>query len=356
MSCVVEAAVDSLEGENRNLLPSSEFKCKKPIPFNKEASLSPINHIYSTLRTPDGTVLRRCHFRLGDFKATKKRFVFKNGNCNVTFSHIQRRKEKFLRDIFTTLVESNWRWTLFIFSMSFICSWMGFATTIGYGVRTTTEECPEAIFLMCLQSIYGVMTQAFMVGVAFAKMAYRGNCSHILQFSKFAVISQREGDLCLMFRVGDTRQSRMTGVNIRARLIHTRTTAEGEKLEHFQEELKVQIDECNPSDVFLVWPAIVFHRIDCTSPLYNLSPTSLMQDNFEIIILFEATIESTGLSTQTRTSFLNREILWGHRFDSILFYNRDYQCYDVDYSRFNETFEVETPLCSAKDIDNFLSL
>lgn len=28
---------------------------------------------------------------------------------------------------------------------------------------STTEECPEAIFIMCFQSIYGVMIQAFMV-------------------------------------------------------------------------------------------------------------------------------------------------------------------------------------------------
>lgn len=27
--------------------------------------------------------------------------------------------------------------------------------TIGYGARFTTEECPEAIFIMCIQSIAG---------------------------------------------------------------------------------------------------------------------------------------------------------------------------------------------------------
>lgn len=31
--------------------------------------------------------------------------------------------------------------------------------TIGYGSRSTTEECPEAIFVMCLQSITGVFIQ-----------------------------------------------------------------------------------------------------------------------------------------------------------------------------------------------------
>lgn len=32
-----------------------------------------------------------------------------------------------------------------------------------YQNDSTTEECPEAIFIMCFQSIYGVMIQAFMV-------------------------------------------------------------------------------------------------------------------------------------------------------------------------------------------------
>lgn len=35
--------------------------------------------------------------------------------------------------------------------------------TIGYGVRYTTENCPEAILVMMIQSSVGVMIQSFMV-------------------------------------------------------------------------------------------------------------------------------------------------------------------------------------------------
>lgn len=41
----------------------------------------------------------------------------------------------------------------------------------GYGHRFVTEECPEAIFILCLQSIMGVFIQAFMVGIVFAKLS-----------------------------------------------------------------------------------------------------------------------------------------------------------------------------------------
>lgn len=141
----------------------------------------------------------------------RRRAVFKNGDCNILQSRISKRRLRYLQDIFTTLVDSQWRWTLTIFAIGFVGSWLLFALiwwliafthgdlekahlpanqtesdwtpcvlgihgftscflfsietqhTIGYGVRTTTEECPEAVFIMCLQSIAGMIIQAFMV-------------------------------------------------------------------------------------------------------------------------------------------------------------------------------------------------
>ena len=43
--------------------------------------------------------------------------------------------------------------------------------TIGYGSRATSEECPHAIILMCLQSIIGVLSSTCMAGIVFAKLA-----------------------------------------------------------------------------------------------------------------------------------------------------------------------------------------
>lgn len=40
-----------------------------------------------------------------------------------------------------------------------------FCFLLSFLIRTT-EECPEAIFIMCFQSIYGVMIQAFMVSIS----------------------------------------------------------------------------------------------------------------------------------------------------------------------------------------------
>ena len=55
------------------------------------------------------------------------------------------------------------------------------------------------------------------------------------------------------------------------------------------------------------------------------------------------------ISVQARSSYLPSEILWGNRFEQLVSYRRESGEYRVDYGRFNNTYEVDTPLCSAKD-------
>lgn len=49
---------------------------------------------------------------------------------------------------------------------------------------------------------------------------------------------------------------------------------------------------------------------------------------------------TTGQLTQCRTSYLPKEILWGHRFVNMVSYNRSEQVYEVDYDKFDEVIEV----------------
>lgn len=224
--------------------------------------------------------------------------------------------------------------------------------TIGYGGRATTEECPEAIFVMFIQSISGVMIQAFMVGIVFAKMSRPRQRAQTLLFSKNAVVCQRDGDLYLMFRVGDMRKSHIIGATVRAQVIKTRTTKEGEILPYNQQELTVGTDG-QTADIFFIWPATIVHRIDEESPFYDWSAEDMLSEKFEVVVILEGTIESTGQSTQARSSYVPQEILWGHRFESIVSYCKEREGYEVDYSLFNSTRQIDTPLCSAKDLAEF---
>ena len=126
------------------------------------------------------------------------------------------------------------------------------------------------MFVMCLQSITGVMIQCFMVGFVFAKLSRPQKRSQTLMFSRHATTCLRDRKLCLMFRVGDLRdKSHIIGGNISAHVIRRKTTEEGEMIPYYSESLPVRFDDTG-TDLFLIWPAIILHEIDEQSPFYSV--------------------------------------------------------------------------------------
>lgn len=106
------------------------------------------------------------------------------------------------------------------------------------------------------------------------------------------------------------------------------TTKEGESLPFFQQELTVGADGSDDRLMF-IWPTLIVHQIDEESPLYNLSAQDLLKERFEIVTMLEGVVESTGMTTQARSSYLPSEILWGHRFESVVSFKRETGEYEV---------------------------
>jgi potassium inwardly-rectifying channel subfamily J, other len=75
-----------------------------------------------------------------------------------------------------------------------------------------------------------------------------------------------------------------------------------------------------------------------------------------LYFLIKFTVESTGQTTQARTSYLASEILWGHRFEPVVTYNKEKQGYEIDYSKFDATVQVDTPLCSARELAEYYKM
>lgn len=71
----------------------------------------------------------------------------------------------------------------------------------------------------------GVILQAFMVGIVFAKLSRPKKRTQTLLFSRNAVICQRDGQPCLMFRVGDMRKSHIIEAHVRAQMIKRKVSA-----------------------------------------------------------------------------------------------------------------------------------
>ncbi|XP_075696521.1 G protein-activated inward rectifier potassium channel 4-like [Rhinoderma darwinii] len=321
-------------------------------------------------------------------KRRRQRYVEKDGKCNVHHGNV-RETYRYLTDIFTTLVDLKWRFNLLVFTMVYTSTWIFFGfiwwliayirgdlehtedeswtpcvdklngfvsaflfsieteTTIGYGYRVITDKCPEGIVLLLVQAILGSIVNAFMVGCMFVKISQPKKRAETLMFSHMAVISVRDGKLCLMFRVGDLRNSHIVEASIRAKLIKSKQTKEGEFIPLNQTDLNVGFDT-GDDRLFLVSPLIICHEFNEHSPFWEISKDQLGKEEFEIVVILEGMVEATGMTCQARSSYVENEVLWGHRFMPVLTLEEGF--YEVDYDTFHNTDETPTPTCSAKEL------
>lgn len=326
-------------------------------------------------------------------KSKVQRYVRKDGKCNVHHGNV-RETYRYLTDIFTTLVDLKWRFNLFIFVLVYTVTWLFFGfmwwliaylrgdldhigdnswtpcvnnligfvsaflfsieteTTIGYGYRVITDQCPEGIVLLLVQSVLGSIVNAFMVGCMFVKISQPKKRAETLVFSTCAVISMRDGKLCLMFRVGDLRNSHIVEASIRAKLIKSKQTKEGEFIPLNQTDMNVGYDT-GDDRLFLVSPLIICHEINQNSPFWEISQANLAKEDLEIVVILEGMVEATGMTCQARSSYVTSEIKWGYRFTPVLTLEDGF--YEVDYNSFHDIYETNTPSCSAKELAEMTS-
>uniref|UniRef100_H3CY87 Potassium inwardly rectifying channel subfamily J member 5 n=1 Tax=Tetraodon nigroviridis TaxID=99883 RepID=H3CY87_TETNG len=216
----------------------------------------------------------------------RQRYVQKDGKCNVHHGNVKE-TYRYLSDLFTTLVDLRWRFSLLIFTLVYVVNWLFFGflwwlialirgdlvhaddegwtpcvenlnsfvsaflfsieteTTIGYGYRVITEKCPEGIILLLVQAILGSIVNAMMVGCMFVKISQPKNRAETLMFSHKAVISINIG-----FDTGDDR-------------------------------------------LFLVSPLIISHEINEKSPFWEMSLAQMEKEEFEIVVILEGMVEAT---------------------------------------------------------------
>lgn len=318
------------------------------------------------------------------------------GKKNVVISPIEfdniREQQRYFHDLFTTVIDAKWRWISVLFSSSFILSWLFFGTlwwliyylrkkhdssancidnvdswtgaflfsletqtTIGYGGRQVTPECPEGVILLVVQTIIGLLITCSMLGLTFAKLSRPKNRANTVVFSKRAVITLRDSKLCLVFRVADLKRRRLYDCNVRAVLIHSKITKEGEFIPFHMSDLKLTIDLQQTEytmRIFPIFPLNLMHPIDEESPLYDMSAMDISRNHVELIVILEGTVPHTGMVTQAIKSYTSKEIDWGHRFKDMV----NGKCFisdvwRVNFAHFHTTYKDDiTPMISAHEL------
>ncbi|XP_047539446.1 inward rectifier potassium channel 2-like [Vanessa atalanta] len=317
-----------------------------------------------------------------------KRLVSKNGVENVALiSNVPFEKIRLLNDTFHTLINLRWRWIVIGTVVVHFAIWLVFAvfwyitalahydfepeppqracvtggkdfvtiflasveaqTTIGFGDRAIDEECPESIFLFIMQLILGTGLSGVLTCVVYAKLTRPEKLSRDgVGFSKKAVICMRDGRLCLMIRAWDLNYDHIICSEFTAHFIHTRRTKEGEVIRYYAHSLRLQQRQ------FLLWPVTLVHEIDESSPFYKLSPQDIVQNSYEVTVSLRGASASMGTFTQSQTSYLPREVVWGHRFPPVVKYDIHKQKYVIDHSKLDAIEYINTPFCSAYHLES----
>uniref|UniRef100_A0A8C7EGW2 Potassium inwardly rectifying channel subfamily J member 10 n=1 Tax=Nothoprocta perdicaria TaxID=30464 RepID=A0A8C7EGW2_NOTPE len=137
----------------------------------------------------------------------RRRVMTKDGRSNVRMEHIADKRFLYLKDLWTTFIDMQWRYKLVLFSATFAGTWFAFGvvwylvavmhgdllefappanhtpcvmqvhtltgaflfslesqTTIGYGFRYISEECPLAIVLLITQLVLTTILEIFITG------------------------------------------------------------------------------------------------------------------------------------------------------------------------------------------------
>lgn len=331
----------------------------------------------------------------------RNRVVSKHGKLN-TYRKPEENDEqhRYLKDFFTSMIGATWQWTILSFAASFFSSWLLFAIiwylvayahgdlvedieeghsfcvenikdftscflfsietqhTIGYGVRVTTEECPMAVFVMSVQSIVGVIIQACMAGIVFAKFTKPANRAETLLFSKNALISMRNGSFYLMCRIADLRPTHLIESHVSGLLVKKEITDEGEVIPYYMKSIDFGAEIDGTEDFFqMFWPVTVSHKITEDSELYDISARDIScRKQFEIIVTLEGITPETGNTVQVRTSYVPNEILWGYRFEnSCVTYDKSAAKYAINIGNLDKIIPDSTPRCSPKEWDERLA-
>src|SRR6218665_137725 len=160
----------------------------------------------------------------------------------------------------------------------------------------------------------------------------------------------RDGFYNLIFRVGDLRKTHIIGTSIRALLVRSRLTNEGELIPLCQFPLEL-VTESSVTDnfVFFFWPVTIAHQITPSSPLWKFSADTMLSEHFEVIVILEGTVQTSGCLIQIRTSYVPNEIKWGQRLTPLVTHLRDDDESKIDFSNFHSTTPVFMPDCSAEE-------
>jgi len=203
-------------------------------------------------------------------------------------------------------------------------------TTVGYGRIAPVGFM--ASLVATFEAFLGLLTFAIATGLFYGRFS---RPRAYLRFSDIAVIAPFQDVTALMFRLAPYKNNALTDADV------TLSTAieineEGTLKSNFY-RLETQLSKINT--LALNWTIV--HKIDENSPFFGFTADDFKNTNIEIIVHVRAFDEVFSNTVVQRSSYVSREIIYGAKFISMYYPDKEKNSTVLDLDKINEYQKVE---------------
>jgi inward rectifier potassium channel len=197
--------------------------------------------------------------------------------------------------------------------------------TVGYG--DMHPQTNYGHFVATVEIFTGMCFLAVMTGLIFARFS-RPRARFV--FANNPVVTTHDGRLTLMIRMANARHNTISRASARLWLIRAERTKEGDQLRRFYE---LQLDRSEHPMFVLSW--MLFHVIDETSPLHEVTPTALIESDALFVLNVGGLDDSSAQQLYARHVYSCRDIRWQQRYRDITSVSPQGR-FLLDYTKFND--------------------
>lgn len=216
------------------------------------------------------------------------------------------------------------------------CFWFSVQSmgTIGYGYLAPEDNLANTV--VTVETIYSILLTALVTGMFFARFS---TPSARVLFSKVALISEHDGQRVLQFRMANERTTAIVEATVHAYITRDEQLKSGETMRRVY-DLKLRRQT---SPVFAL-SFLVVHPIDEASPLYGVTPATLVAGAINIIVTFTGIDDQLATNVHARYVWGTDDIRFDHRFVDMFKVNPDTGARYLDLAPMHDTVPIEATI------------
>ena len=205
-------------------------------------------------------------------------------------------------------------------------------TTVGYGRISPIGFAASTV--STFEAFIGLLSFAIATGLFYGRFS---RPQSFLRFSNHALIAPYKDGTAFMFRLAPYKNNNLTEVEARVTMAVT-TEENGKQTDRFY-NLKLEIAKIE--GLALSWTLV--HSITEDSPFAGMSKEDIASTDIEVMVFIKAFDDVFSNTVVSRTSYINKEIIWGGKFRMMYRANEEKSKTILNLDQLNDYDPVQLP-------------